>query len=289
MTRTGLSRVQQPEAADREAILTLADEAAAADGTSPLNESAALIVAGERPGDFHLSHEDGLLTGFAVADPRERTVVAAVRPSHRRRGIGSRLLAAALEAHPGHSTWAFGTLPAAAALAEHLGLAPVRGLLKLGRRLGDEAVGPVPEGYTIRPFAEEDAAAVVAVNAAAFAHHPEQGKLTLDEFRALTRQDWFSADGLFVAHHGPEVAGFHWTKRHDGETGEVYVLAVHPEHDGQGLGRVLLETGLAHLAEIGCTQVVLYVEADQERVVRLYNSANFNQVNLDTSYARKDG
>lgn len=288
MTRTGLNGTQQPEAADREAILALADEVAISDGTSPLNESATLVASGERPGDFQLAHEDGLLTGFAIADPREDTVVAAVRPSHRRRGIGSRLLTAVLDAHPGHSAWAFGTLPGAVGLAEHLGLVPVRGLLKLGRALGDEPVGPVPDGYTISPFRDDDAAAVVAVNAAAFAHHPEQGKLTLEEFRALTRQDWFSADGLKVARHGSEVAGFHWTKRHDAHVGEVYVLAVHPDHGGHGLGRVLLEAGLAHLAAAGCTQVVLYVEANQERVVRLYNAANFNQINLDTSYARKD-
>ncbi|GAB3816663.1 mycothiol synthase [Tessaracoccus terricola] len=288
MTRTALHRTQQPEAADRRALLALADELAAADGTSPLNESASLVVSGERPGDFHLAHVDGALAGFAVADPREDTIVAGVHPSHRRRGIGTGLLTAALDAHPGHTAWAFGTLPGAVAIADHLGLTAVRGLLKLGRTLGDEPVSEAPDGYTIDTFTDDDAAAVVAVNAAAFAHHPEQGKLTLEEFRGLTRQDWFSADGLFVARSSTGVAGFHWTKRHDAEVGEVYVLAVHPDHGGRGLGRVLLEQGLAHLEEIGCTQVVLYVEADQERVVRLYNSANFNQINLDTSYARKD-
>lgn len=81
-----------------------------------------------------------------------------------------------------------------------------------------------------------------------------------------------------------QVVGFHWTKRHDQTTGEVYVLAVHPDHGGHGLGRALLEAGLAHLEAVGCTQVHLYVEGSQERVVRLYESARFDRISMDTAY-----
>ncbi|NHB85488.1 hypothetical protein G7085_15025 [Tessaracoccus sp. HDW20] len=69
---------------------------------------------------------------------------------------------------------------------------------------------------------------MVAVNAAAFVHHPEQGRLTVDEFDDLTRQSWFDPAGLLVAKRDATVAGFHWTKRHGGGLGEVYVMAVAP-------------------------------------------------------------
>ena len=212
--------------------------------------------------------------------------MVAVEPARRRQGIGTRLLTAALAAHPDYSVWAFGTLPAAERLAARLSLVPVRRLLRLERNLGDEQVTPPPEGYRITTYSPRDAADVVAVNAAAFAHHPEQGRLTLEEFLGLTRQPWFSPDGLLLARRGEELAGFHWTKRHDAEAGEVYVLAVHPDHHGGGLGRSLLEAGLAHLARIGCHRVLLYVEADQERAVLLYRSAGFEQAAVDTSYRR---
>lgn len=283
-----MTRTPEPDVGTRRAILALAAEMAASDGTNPLNESATLVVSGERPGHFHLEHEGEELVGFAVADPREHTIVAGVRPTHRRRGLGTRLVTAALAEHPDYALWAFGTLDGAAGLAERLGLQPVRGLLKLGRELHHEPVSDVPEGYRVTVYEEGDAQQIVAVNAAAFAHHPEQGKLTVEDFLGLTRQPWFAADGLFVARRGHEVAGFHWTKRHDEATGEVYVLAVHPDHGGVGLGRVLLETGLAHLERIGCRQVHLYVEADQERVVQLYQSAKFGRISLDTSYRLKD-
>ncbi|MCC2594632.1 mycothiol synthase [Tessaracoccus sp. OS52] len=281
-------KTDQPDRSTRDAILALAAELETADGTGPLNESATLVVRGERPGTFYISLADDVLAGFAVADPREATIVAGVRPSHRRRGLGSGLLSAALDDFGDYSVWAFGTQPGAVGLAEHLGLVAARGLLKLGRALGEERVGPIPEGYRITTYHDSDAEQVVAVNAAAFAHHPEQGKLTVEEFHGLTLQPWFSPEGLFVGRQGDEVAGFHWTKRHDADNGEVYVLAVHPDHGGVGLGRVLLETGLAHLEDIGCKAVHLYVEAEAQRVVRMYRSANFEQINLDTSYRRED-
>lgn len=270
------------------AVLSLADRAGAVDGVRPLNESAELIITGQRPGEVLVEEVDGEIAGYAVVDSRESTVILAVDPLHRRRGLGTRLLTRALAAGPDFSVWAFGTLPAAEAFAAAVGLEPVRGLLKLGRDLGEEPLGEVPEGYRVTTYSPEDAEQVVAVNAVAFAHHPEQGKLTVEEFLGLTTQPWFSADGLFLARRQDDVAGFHWTKRHDDATGEVYVLAVHPDHGGAGLGRVLLETGLVHLERIGCSRVILYVEAAQERVVTLYRSAGFTTLNLDTSFRRKD-
>ena len=123
------------------------------------------------------------------------------------------------------------------------------------------------------------------MNAAAFAHHPEQGRLTVEEFDQLAAQDWFDPGGLFVAHAADgEVAGFHWTKRHGGGLGEVYVIAVAPGHEGKGLGRALLDRGLDHLAAVGDTRVQLYVEASEQRVVRLYRNAGFEIAQTDTAY-----
>ena len=80
------------------------------------------------------------------------------------------------------------------------------------------------------------------------------------------------------------MAGFHWTKRHDATLGEVYVLAVHPDHGGAGLGRALLTAGLAHLHSAGCENAELYVEASEERVVALYTATGFRTLSVDTAY-----
>lgn len=279
----------RPAPGERDAARDLAAAIGDFDGVRPINESADLVLAGLRPGGVILERDGGEPVGFGVFDSRENTIMLGVAPAHRGRGIGTRLLESLIAAHPDAAVWAFGSLPAADALATAAGLAPTRRLLQLARPLHDEPVSPFPVGYRLAPFRPEDAAQVVAVNAVAFADHPEQGRLTVREFVDLTRQPWFSADGLLLAWQGEELAGFHWTKRHDVADGEVYVLAVHPAHGGVGLGRALLESGLAHLERIGCSRVFLYVEADRERVVRLYRSASFEQVNVDTSYRRQEG
>ena len=258
-----------------------------ADQIRPTNESADLVIAGQRPGRFFLATDADEVVGFAVADARDATIQVGVDARHRRKGHGTTLLREALQAHPDFTVWAFGTQPGASELASSLGVEPVRELLQMGRPLSDEAEPLIPEGWNIRSFRPEDAEGVVSTNAVAFAHHPEQGKLTLQEFQDLTTQPWFSAEGLLVATPAADdarVAGFHWTKRQDENTGEVYVLAVHPENSGHGLGRVLLEAGLSHLEASGCRDVILFVEASEKRVVQMYRSASFETINTDTSF-----
>ena len=271
----------------RSELQALVERVGTADGVSPINESGELVMAGQRPGRFLLAREDERIVGVAVVDERDATIQVAVDAEHRRRGHGARLLEAALSRHPDHTVWAFGTLPGAAGLAAALHLTPARELLKMSRPLHHEAEPSVPAGWQIRGYRAGDADGVVAVNAEAFSHHPEQGKLTLQEFQDLSAQPWFSPNGLIVAvpeDDEAEIAGFHWTKRHDDSVGEVYVLAVHSAQAGRGLGRTLLEAGLAHLSAIGCTEVILFVEASEERVVEMYRSASFETINTDTSY-----
>ena len=251
------------------------------DGVSPLNDSARLVLEGNRKGEV-ITEGDG----FAVLDDHDETILLAVSPGARSRGLGTQLATSALKARPSHSFWAFRTTPAAQAIAKKLGLSPARELLRMGHVLSSAPPAHAPAGYRIRPYQPSDAAAVVEVNRIAFAHHPEQGRLTLEDFRALTRQTWFEGAGLLVAVSGDEIVGFHWTKRHDATAGEVYVIAVLPDHSGGGLGRALLSAGLAHLKAIGCERVELYVEASEERVVAMYQAAGFKTLTVDTNYRR---
>ena len=85
------------------------------------------------------------------------------------------------------------------------------------------------------------------------------------------------------------LTGFHWTKRHPGGRGEVYILATDPRAQGTGLGRRLLAAGLEHLAATGSTTVHLYVEASNARAVELYERAGFAVVHRDVLYAHEDG
>lgn len=263
---------------------------AAHDGISPINESGSLGIDGTREADFFFMGRRSDPFGFVVCDERDRTLQVGIHPDHRREGCATQLLAEALSTYPDFAVWAFGTLPGSRELAARLGLRPVRELLRMERSLPlEEPSEGTIEGYEITTFKPADREAIVALNAVAFAHHPEQGRLSLAEFDDLTRQGWFDPAGLLVAKRDGEVAGFHWTKRHGGGLGEVYVIAVSPAHEGRGIGRVLLQHGLDHLAYAGDDRVQLYVEADQTRAVRMYRSSGFTVAQTDTSFRAEKG
>jgi mycothiol synthase len=151
------------------------------------------------------------------------------------------------------------------------------------RRAADAPLPSVaePAGIAVRGYREADAEGVLAVNAAAFANHPEQGALDRRGLDERMAEDWFDPAGLLVADRDGEVVGFHWTKRHPDGTGEVYVIGVAPSMQGSGLGKALLVAGLRHLADRGSPEVLLYVESDNP-AVRLYESFGFTHEARDT-------
>jgi mycothiol synthase len=130
----------------------------------------------------------------------------------------------------------------------------------------------------------------VAVNAAAFAGHPEQGRMTRADLEQRMEEAWFDPAGFFVAEpSGPSdepgnLLGFHWTKVHEDEpgVGEVYVVGVSPRAQGSGLGRLLTLTGLHHLADRGLDEVLLYVESDNAPARKVYERLGFTHAPSDT-------
>ena len=142
----------------------------------------------------------------------------------------------------------------------------------------------------IRGYRDADADAVVEVNAAAFASHPEQGAMDADNLARRMAEPWFDPAGLLVAEDGSGVLGFHWTKQHDARLGVVYVVGVAPAAQGRGLGRVLTLAGLHQLAGLGVDEVLLYVESDNAPAVAVYSRLGFTHADVDThvQYARAD-
>ena len=88
------------------------------------------------------------------------------------------------------------------------------------------------DGVTIRGYRADDADEVLRVNAAAFAHHPEQGSMDAADLAERMAEPWFDPAGLLVADAGDGLLGFHWTKQHSAELGEVYVVARRPGRPG---------------------------------------------------------
>jgi mycothiol synthase len=290
--------------ADRGAVAALIDTVASADAVAPLSEAARLAVAHGRPEALHMlsrGRPTGPVIGYLFLNPAEdgggRTAELCVAPDSRRRGIGRALLSAALRETTGAlSVWAHGNLPAAQALAAQLRFAKVRDLRLLEAAVGTDgapAVAPPEPGLALRAFRPgEDDAAWLALNAAAFAHHPEQGRWTGRDLAERLAEPWFDPAGFLLLEQNGRLVGFHWTKVHPAgaygpdPVGEIYVLGVHPDASGSGLGRLLATAGLSHLAQSGLRTAVLYVDGDNLPALRLYESLGFHTRSVDALYER---
>jgi mycothiol synthase len=294
--------------AEAQAVLRLADAATAEDGVAPLSEQVALQVrdGGDDGARNLLIWQGGELAGFAHLDAPAgpaggRSGELVVHPAHRGQGLG-RALVRAVTAEAGRAPvrlWAHGDLPAAAALAASTGLTRTRALWRMSRSLrAPLAEARLPQGVSVRAFVPgRDEPEWVALNARAFAGHPEQGRWTRADIDRREREPWFDPAGFFLAERDGRPVGFHWTKIHSmgpgprreagGEpVGEVYVIGVDPAEQGSGLGRALTLLGLHYLRDRGLDEVMLYVEESNAAAIGLYESLGFARAAADVMYGR---
>ncbi|MFG3421987.1 mycothiol synthase [Micromonospora sp. NPDC049460] len=295
VTRT--DRLSPAQIAD---VLALAGAAGDTDGADPFDEHVLLRLRDPDAAAVHLTARaaDGTLTGYAHLDTTDGEagtgVELAVHPAHRRRGAGRALARGVLAAAGGPlRVWAHGDHPSAAALAVDLGLRRARVLWQLRRPLTAPIPEPrLPDGVTLRAFRPgDDDAAWLALNARAFAEHPEQGRWSPADLRVRLAEPWFDPDGFLLAVEAAtgRLVGFHWTKVHErpgsARIGEVYVLGVDPATHRGGLGRALTAAGLAYLRDRrGLDRVMLYVDESNTAAVALYERLGFARWSAHVNY-----
>lgn len=218
----------------------------------------------------------------------------AVHPEQRRQGVATALVEELKDQLGTVKAWSHGHQPGAEKLAQRYGFEVVRELWRLKRPNGLHPLPEIshPEGVALRTFVPgQDEQAWLAANAAAFAHHPEQGAMTLSDLQARMAEDWFDPKGFFLAvDSSGEILGFHWTKVHAATAeqpsmGEVYVVGVTPAAQGKGLGKLLTVAGLEYLENAGPAETMLYVDADNTAAVKLYERLGFTRWEADLMYA----
>jgi mycothiol synthase len=283
--------------AEQDRIRGVIAAATAHDGVAPVGDQVLRELGADHTRHLIAVDGDGVLVGYLNLAPATDTAPPmaelVVHPDARRRGIGSTLARAGLAAGgPGARIWAHGNLDAAQATARSLGLVVGRELLQMRRPLRDLPPVPAPADVRFTTYSgPDDDAELLRVNNAAFAWHPEQGGWSEDDIAERRAEPWFDPAGLFLARDeaSGELLGFHWTKIHGPDLGEVYVVGVAPDAQGRGLGATLTLTGLHHLAQQLSAHpqptVMLYVEADNSAAVNTYRKLGFEVFAVDVAYA----
>lgn len=278
-----------PNASIPEFLTALIERARAVDGQRPFSDQSLVeLVRAERT---LLGSEQRA----AIFSANELELV--VDPDHRGQGLGGELVTTVLREHPDAAyAWAHGDHPASRALARRFSFTPVRTLLQLRATLGSPN-SPFPEEVAqrlsrrepaISPFRPgDDDSAWLVLNAKAFADHPEQGGLTQRDLDDRMAEPWFNADDFLILRDGGDMIGFCWLKVED-DIGEIYAVGMDPARQGEGLGRVLMDAGLARMAAHGIRTVALYVEADNVPALALYQRYGFTQHTIDIRYQRTD-
>lgn len=214
-----------------------------------------------------------------------------VDPHHRDTDpeIGLRLLEEALDVvrseGGGHvHLWVPKPTPLHDEVTAAVGLSRGRELLQLRRPLPLGEATDLP----VRPFRPgEDDDAWLDVNNRAFGWHREQGDWDLATLRNRQQQPWFDPAGFLLHERDGRLVASCWTKvhrDHDPWLGEIYVVAVDPDFQGQGLGRAMTVAGLDWLARQGLTVAMLYVDRDNQPAVRLYERLGFAIDHVDRAY-----
>ncbi len=214
--------------------------------------------------------------------------------------------------------WAYHARPSVHNFARHTALVPTRTLHHM--RLDASAVLPdyeLPADLRLRSFRPGiDDAEWLALNHLVFADHPENGTWTQADLEMRFSQPWFDPDDfLVVEDESGRMLGFNWTKRvparvsdlylspaypeiaprptptfsspYAGSEGEIYIVGLHPDARGRGLGRGLTLLGLHHLRSRDASFFALYVDATNTPAVNLYLSLGFTVHHDDVSYSLK--
>jgi ribosomal protein S18 acetylase RimI-like enzyme len=124
----------------------------------------------------------------------------------------------------------------------------------------------------IRPYRSDDESLLFTLARRSFG-----GRESWDDSRTLTALE---TDVVFVAELDGHAAGYVAVER-EGETLRIEQLFVSPEHEGEGVGKQLLEYAEGYAISSGARVLQVVAEADNRRALEFYSGRGFVRVDAD--------
>ena len=127
-----------------------------------------------------------------------------------------------------------------------------------------------PSGVSIRPYAAGDLHGVKALWEEVFPHDPPWNRAEI----AIPAKLGVQPDLLLVAEVAGQIVGTAMAG-YDGHRGWLYSVAVKPDRQGQGIGRMLVQDAERRLTDLGCRKINLQVRSGNE-VVGFYRTLGYD-------------
>ncbi|MFP7297174.1 GNAT family N-acetyltransferase [Neobacillus niacini] len=176
-----------------------------------------------------------------------------------------------------------------AEMIENLNFSLERYAFLLVRENLDVPSAKLPDGYELRPFQQgKDEESWSKVRNAAFATlKGSETPITTDGVTKLLNDDDYIEGGMMLLfHEGKPVGVIRGAddKYENAPIMNIGPVAVLPEYQGKGLGRILLRAALQFAKEKGYKRSILSVNGENERAKALYIQEGFKQVEAVACY-----
>lgn len=126
----------------------------------------------------------------------------------------------------------------------------------------------------IRPMQEDDLDEVIAI---------EEAVYPFPWTRGIFHDCLLVGYSCWVYQFEEQIAGYVVMSIAAGEA-HILTLAVHPEYQGKGLARKILEHVLMISRERGAESIFLEVRPSNQRAIRIYEKAGFNEIGIRKGY-----
>jgi mycothiol synthase len=266
--------------------------------------------------DILVAERESTIDGLVAVDWRTREELVShavnvwVGPEHRRRGLGSRLLAwaeersvalagAGLAGPPDWphviGGWVESNVEGPAQLAASRGYRPYRyGFEMLRATAAPLAAHPLPTGLEVRPVEPSQYRAIWDADVEAFRDHNEPATRNESDYQRTFTARELDTTLWQVAWEGDEVAGSVMTTVYAEENARVGIQRAWLDHvsvrrpwRGRGLAASLIASTIRILQERGLDQAALGVDAENPMgALRLYERLGFVRHRMTVGYRR---
>ena len=241
--------------------------------------------------DLFIAEIAGNIVGYMDVTP-ELTIGRVIlncwiRPEHRRRGLGTKLLGYAMRrakelgARVAHVNIPEDSIIAKSMLCK-LGFSFVRRFLELRLDIGEIYWSDTDQAaLECCPLQRGEEDKLTQIQNRAFAGTWGYNPNTVEEIIYRTNLSTCSPENVVLAYEGDKVIGYCWTEIiYEGEAaskrkGRILMLGVDPDYRGRKAGKRVLLAGLAHLKSKGLQVAELTVDSENKVACALYQSTGF--------------